>query len=181
MFYFFFQAASHSIFPPCDDCLSLFSDPEEDFQPLTPSGLDLPSNSVVTFSCPISSPSKIPSNPALRLTRRLLHLYKLLTILQLQSQTSLLPPPQLDYSSHFRCLKTINLKLETNFLHLTRFYLTFDPFYQGLTTSNFSLIILLLDINVAVNNIQITHAEQKDPASVDIYNTASNQDSVNGK
>ena len=48
---------------PCDDCLSVFSDPEEDFRPLTPSGLDLPTNSVVTFLSSISSP-KIPSNPA---------------------------------------------------------------------------------------------------------------------
>ena len=53
----------HSI-PTCDDCLSELSDPEEDFQPLTPPGLDLPTNSVVTFLSPISSPSKIPSNPA---------------------------------------------------------------------------------------------------------------------
>ena len=50
-----------------------------------------------------------------RLTRRLLYPYKLLTILQLQSVTSLLPP-QLDYTSQFRCLKLINLKLQKNFL-----------------------------------------------------------------
>ena len=40
------------------------SDPEQDFQPPTPSGLDLATNPVVTFLSPISSPSKIPSNPA---------------------------------------------------------------------------------------------------------------------
>ena len=39
-FFPIFKAALHSIFPPCDGCLSVFSDPEEDFQPLTPSGLD---------------------------------------------------------------------------------------------------------------------------------------------
>ena len=54
----------HSVFPPCDDCLSVLSDPEEDFQPLTPSGLDRPTDSVIFFLSPISSPSKIPSNPA---------------------------------------------------------------------------------------------------------------------
>ena len=63
-FHCFFWAALHSIFPPCDDCLSVLSDPKEDFQPVTLSGLDLPTNSVVTFISPISSPSKIPSNPA---------------------------------------------------------------------------------------------------------------------
>ena len=54
----------HPIFPPCDDSLSVFSDTKEDFRHLTPSGLDLPTNSVVTFLSPISSPPKIPSNPA---------------------------------------------------------------------------------------------------------------------
>ena len=58
------EAQLHSIFPPCDDCLSVLSDPEEDFRPFTFSRLDLPNNSVVTFLSPISSPSKIPSNPA---------------------------------------------------------------------------------------------------------------------
>ena len=52
------------MFPPCDDCLLVLSDPEEDFRHLTPSGLDLPTNSVVNFLFPISSPSKKPSNPA---------------------------------------------------------------------------------------------------------------------
>ena len=49
---------------PCDDCFSVISDPEEDFRPLTPSGLEPPANSVVTFPSPISPPSKIRSNPA---------------------------------------------------------------------------------------------------------------------
>ena len=52
------------MFPPCDDCFSVLSEPEEDFRPLTPSGSDLPINSVVIFLSPISSPSKLPSNPA---------------------------------------------------------------------------------------------------------------------
>ena len=54
----------HSVFPPSDDCLSVLSDPDEDSQPLTPPGLDLPITSVVTFLSPISPPAKIPSNPA---------------------------------------------------------------------------------------------------------------------
>ena len=115
-----------------------------------------------------------------RLTRRLLHPYKLLTILQLQSPTSLLLP-ELDYSSQFRCLKLINLKLQKNFLNLTCFYPTFDPFYPGLITSNFNLIILLLDANIAVIIIQITHAEQNDPASIRIYNTVSKTNFPLGK
>ena len=62
---FLLYAQLQSIFPPCDECLSVISDPEEDFRPLTPSGLELPTNSVVTFLSPISPPSKTPSNPAL--------------------------------------------------------------------------------------------------------------------
>ena len=58
-----FKAALHSIFRTCDDCLPVLSDPEEDFQPVTPSDLDLPTNAVVTFLSPISSPSKKPSDP----------------------------------------------------------------------------------------------------------------------
>ena len=54
----------HINFPPCDDCLSIISDPEDDFRPLTPSGLDLPTGSGVTFLSPLSSLSQIPSNPA---------------------------------------------------------------------------------------------------------------------
>ena len=54
----------HTIFPPCDDCLSVISDPEDDFRPLTPSGLDLLTSSGVTFLSPISSRPQIPSNPA---------------------------------------------------------------------------------------------------------------------
>ena len=78
----------------------------------------------------------------LRLKRRLLHLYNLLTILQLQSQM-LLRLPQLDYGSQFCCLKPINLKLQQNFLHLVHSYWTFDSFFHAPVTSNFSLIILL--------------------------------------
>ena len=49
---------------PCDDCLSVICEPEKDFRPLTHPGLDLPTKSAVTFLSPISTPSKIPSNPA---------------------------------------------------------------------------------------------------------------------
>ena len=52
------------MFPLCDNCPSVHSDPEENFQPFTPSGLDIPTNPVVTFLSPVSSLSKIPSNPA---------------------------------------------------------------------------------------------------------------------
>ena len=121
-------------------------------------------------------------NPAIRrrLTRRLLHPHKLLTILQLQSLTLLLPP-QLHYSSQFRCLKLINLKLQKNFFHFTRFYPTFDPLYPGLITSNFDSTILLLDANIAVNIIKIRRAEPNDPASIRNYNTVSNTNSPHGK
>ena len=114
------------------------------------------------------------------LTRRLPPPYKLLVILRLRSLTSLIPP-QLDYRSEFRCLKLINLKIQKNFLHFTRFYPTLDPFYPGLITSNFNQISLLLDANIAVNIIQIAHAEENDPASIRIYNTVSNENSPNGK
>ena len=58
------EAQLHSIFPPCDDCLSVISDPEDDFRPITPSGLDLLTSSDVTFLSPIAPCSQIPSNPA---------------------------------------------------------------------------------------------------------------------
>ena len=58
------EAQLHSIFPPCDDCLSVISDPEDDFRSLTPSGLDLLTSSDVTFLSPIAPRSQIPSNPA---------------------------------------------------------------------------------------------------------------------
>ena len=48
----------------------------------------------------------------LRLTRNLPHLYDHLTISQLNSQTPLLLP-QLDYSSHFRCLPTTDYSKTT--------------------------------------------------------------------
>ena len=40
------------------------SDPEKDFQACTPPGLELLTDPVITFLSHISSPSKIPSNPA---------------------------------------------------------------------------------------------------------------------
>ena len=58
------EAQLHSIFPPCDDCLSVISDPEDDFRPITPSGLDLLTSSDVTFLSLIVPCSQIPSNPA---------------------------------------------------------------------------------------------------------------------
>ena len=115
----------------------------------------------------------------LRLTRRLPHFYNLLTIPQLQTQTPLLL--QLDYSSQFPTLETINLKLQKNFLHLVNFCRTLDPFFHVPTNTNFNLIVLFLDVNIVVNTMPITHGEQNDPASVNIYNTVSNQNSPHGK
>ena len=77
-----------------------------------------------------------------RLTRHPPHLQDLLIIPKLYFQTPLLLP-QLDYSSRFRSLKTINVKLQTNFFHLVPSYLTFDPFYLGLITLNSNPINLL--------------------------------------
>ena len=114
-----------------------------------------------------------------RLTRRLLHPYKLLAIL-LQSQTLLLPP-QLDYSSQFRSVKTINLNLQTDFLRLAPSYLTFDPFSRAPIVSNFSQKSLFLDTNIAVNIIQTTHVEQNDPVSIRNYNAVSNKNSPHKK
>ena len=114
-----------------------------------------------------------------RTTKLLAHLYKLLTILQLQSQIPL-RLLQLDYTSQFRCLKPINLKLQKNFFHLVHSYRTFDPSFHAPITSNFSLIILVLDVNFAVNTILITHGEQNNPASINNYNTVSNQNSPHG-
>ena len=136
---------------------------------------------------PLSSPfyllSRLPRKYLLiqlRLTRRLLHFYNLPTILQLQSQTSLLPP-QLDYSSEFRSVKTINLKLQTDFLRLAPSYLMFKPFSRAPIVSNFSRISLFLDANIAVNIIQTTHAEQNDPVSIRNYNIVSSKNSPHGK
>ena len=136
---------------------------------------------------PLSSPfyllSRLPRKyllTQLRLTTRLLHFYNLLTILQLQFQTSLLSP-QLDYSSQFRSVKTINLNLQRDFLRLVPSYLTFDTFFRALLVSNFNQVSLLLDANIGVNIIQTTHAEQNDPASIRNYKTVSNENSPHGK
>ena len=77
-----------------------------------------------------------------RLTRRLLHLYKLLTILQPQSQMSL-RVPQPAYRPQIRSLKSITLKQQKNFIDLAHSYRTFDPFFPALITSNFNPINLL--------------------------------------
>ena len=57
------MAQLHSIFPPCDDCLSVISDPEDNLRPLTPSGLDLTTSSGVTFLSPILSNPASPDEP----------------------------------------------------------------------------------------------------------------------
>ena len=116
----------------------------------------------------------------LHMTRRPSHLHNLPTIPQLQSQTLLLLP-RLDYSSQFPFLKTISLKLLKNFFHLVHFYRTCDPFFHAPITSNFSLFTLFLDVNIAVSTTTITHGEQNDHASINFYNTVSNQNSPPGK
>ena len=173
------QVQLHSIFPPCDDFLSVLTDPEEDFRPLTPSGLDLPTNSVVTFLSHNPSPPKILSNPTSSDEPPALSSP---TIRQPPNMTPDVAPsasvgPKFSPSS----LKQVSLKKLTNFPHLTTFFLTFDHFYHGLISSNSNLITLLLDVNIAVNITQIMHAEQNDPAVTNIYNIVSNQNSVNGK
>ena len=95
----------------------------------------------------------------LRLTRQPPHLYHPLTTLQMKSQT-LLIVLQLDYRSQFRCLKTINLELQRNFLHLVHFYRTLDPSFLAPITSKFSLITLFLDVNIAVKIILIINGER---------------------
>ena len=89
--------------------------------------------------------------------------------------------PQLDYSSQFRVLKTINLKQQKKILHLVYFFRTFDTFLHAPITSSFSVTFLLLDVNTVVNTILITHGEQNDPASINTYNRVSNQNSPHGK
>ena len=139
--------------------------------------------SILTLSPLSSLLSLFPrKNPLiqLRLTRPPPRLCHQRTIPQMLSQTPLLHP-QLDCSSQFRCLKLTNLKLQKNFLQFTRFYLTFDPFYPNPTTSNFNLIILLLDVNSAVNITLTMHAESNDPGLINNYNFVSDQSSAKGK
>ena len=144
LFSFFSYAVGQSISQPCDDCLSVLSDPEEDFQPFkpfTPCGLVLTTNPVLTFFSPISSPPKHSVMQFHRL-RHQPHLYNLLEIPQVFSQT-LIIPYQLDYSSQFLSPQIISLKLHKNFLHLFHFHLMFYPLFRAPTSSNSSLITLL--------------------------------------
>ena len=94
---------------------SVFSDTEEEFPPLTPSGLDFPTNPVATFLSPILPLQKVPLIQ-LHLVRRPPHVYNKLAIAQLQSQTLLLLY-QPDKSSQVASLKTITLKIHKNFLY----------------------------------------------------------------
>ena len=149
-------------------------------QSLRPSGFDFPTNSVVNFLSPISSPSKIPSNPASPDQKSASPLHST------SNPTTTVPDVsfllyQLDCSAQFPSLKTIKLKVPKNFLLLTRFYPMFDPFFHVPITSNFSLIALILDVNIAVKTVLIPHGEQNDPASINIYNTVSHQSSPHAK
>ena len=144
-----------------------------------PSGLDPPINSVVTFLSVISSPPKIHSNPASPEETPA-------PALPSTSQPPTITPyvaPSASIRSQFSTSSPEASQSEKpkNFLHSILFILPFDPFYHGLITSNFNLITLLLDVNIAVKITQITHAEQNDPALFNIYNTVSNQISVYGK
>ena len=149
------------MFLPCDDCLSVISDPKEDFRPLTPSG----GTSQLTLSSHFYLLSRLPRKHPLiqpRLTSRLL--LPCCRLVSLQGHTRTLPlPHQLAHNSPFLHLKLVNPKILKNFLHLVPSYLTFDPFYQGLITSNFNVISLLLDVNIAVNITQITPSRTKRP------------------
>ena len=116
----------------------------------------------------------------LRLTSRLLYACCRLVSHRLSTQTLPLLH-QLAHNSQSLHLRPVIPKILKHSLHLIPFYLTFDPFSRGLITSNFNPIILLLDVNIAVNFPQIMHAEQRDPVVTNIYNIVSNQNSVNGK
>ena len=152
------------MFPPCDDCLSVHSDSEEDFQPLTPSGLDIPTNPVFTF---LSPHLYLPKYPLAQ--RRLIihpsHICNWLRTPELQPQT-LLILYQLDYSSRFLSPKKIFQWLHKNCFHLTRFNLMSDPFSHAPITSNFILIAVLLNVNIVVSSKLTRHGRQEDPVSI---------------
>ena len=57
----------------------------------------------------------------------------------------------------------------------------FDPFFHVPITSIFSLITLLLDVNISVDPTLTAHEEQKDPASINIFNTVLNPNSQHEK
>ena len=141
-------------------------------------GSDLPTNSGVTFLSPISSPSKIPSNPAS------LDEPPSLTLLSNSQPPTIHPEvaPSASTGSQF----SISL-LEANQPEITQefppfsSFLTFDRSYQGLITLNFSPINLLKDVNIAVNITRITHAEPNDASLFNTFNTVLSQSSVNGK
>ena len=172
----------HSIFPPCDDCFSVLSDPEDDFRPLAPSGLDLPTNSVVTFLSPISSPPNFPSNPASP---------------DEPPALSLLPTSQLPTMNPDVALSTsIDSQLsissaETSQSENTQELLPFSSFLSDVRPLLSRPNHLKLQPDQSVlgrqhrreysTNHAITHAERNDPAFINIYNTVSCQNSVNGK
>ena len=141
---------------PYDDCISVLSDPEEDLQTVTLIGLDLPTNSVVTFLYLISPFSKIPSNPAshdktpaspLRSTNKTT---KVISNPVFHPSAGLQLSISLPENDHSK--PTDELPPFSSFLSDVR------PFCQSLITSNFNLIILLLDVNIAVQITQITQA-----------------------
>ena len=159
----------HSIFPPSDDCISLLSDPEEDFQPCKPSGLDLPNNLVVNLLSPSSSVSKVTSNPASpgeTLESPLQSTSKL---------TTTLPDVATSLSTG---LKISNLFPENNQSATTQNLPPFNsllsdvrPLLSRPITSNFSRSTLFLDVNNAVSTTLTAQKEQNDPLSINICNT----------
>ena len=139
--------------------------------------------SPLTLSSPSYPLSLLPRKyplTQLRLTRRLLHFCRRLVSFQLYPRTLPLLH-QLAHNFQALHLKLVSPKRLKNFLPLVPSYLTFDPFYQNLITSDFNLITLLMDVNTAVNITQITHAEQNDPVLIKIFKTVSNESSVSGK
>ena len=167
------------MFPPCDDCLSVLSDPEDDFEPPTPSGLDLPTTSVVTFLSLISSPSKIPSNPAS-------HDKTPASPLQFTKNPTTTVPDVASSSStglHFSILlpKTDQSKITEKL-----------PPFQSLLSDAGPLLSMSNHLKLQPDQSALggqhrrdyytkTHAEQNDPASIRIYNKVSNEISPHGR
>ena len=168
----------HTVFPSCDDCFPVLSDPDEDFQPLTPYGLDLPSNSVVTFLSPTSSPSKTLSNPSSTDETPISPLQTTNNPTFTVPDAALSPSTRLKFPISLH--KTDPSKNTEELPPFSSLLSDVRPLLHAPITSNFSLISLVLDVNITVNTIIVTHGEQNDPASINIYITVSNQNSPHG-
>ena len=153
-------------------------DPEEDFQSFTPSGSDFPPKPIVTFLSSISSP-KIPSEAASPEKKPASPLQS--TNNPTTTTYGAASSPSTGLQFPISLPEKDQSKAPEELPHLVHFYRTVDRFFHALVTSNFNLIILFLDVNIAVNITLITHAEPNDPGLINIYNTVSNQESANGQ